>query len=383
MLQGSYFLPIKIRKSVIKIHNQLPKQWQDKLELLEFSSFTDVQESSFEPLNQKSNLLMASPTGSGKTLGYLLPLLLNVKKAQGNQLLILAPTAELAVQINEVAKTWGEDLALKSMVIIGGASIKRQIERLKKAPEVIIGTPGRVLELIKAKKIKLAKIETIVLDEVDQLFEPEQFKLVDRLIHYAPKQYQMVAVSATAESIEPKFAELVNNSYEKVSVVAKENVVIYEKIQVEQRKKVELLKKIGNLPDMQGLVFFNQLNDLGNVEQKLLYQGLPVASLASDVNKNYRKVIFEKFKNGELKYLLVTDILARGIDIDKLPYVINFDLPMNEASFIHRSGRVGRMGNAGKVLTFVQANEQKWLKKFPVNFKEVKLKGLKIIGIEE
>ncbi|MCH4176664.1 MAG: DEAD/DEAH box helicase [Streptococcaceae bacterium] len=358
---------------------KLPKEWQDKAQQIGMVDFTAVQAQSFDVLNGNSNLLMVSPTGTGKTLAYLLPLLLNIKKAQGNQLLILAPTAELAIQIHEVVKQWSIDLGLKSNVIIGGASLKRQMERLKKSPEVIVGTPGRLLELIKAKKIKLAKVEMIVLDEVDQLFEPEQFKLVDRLIHYAPRKYQLVAVSATAERIEAQFSALTEGVFKRLIVEAQPSVVDYLKISVEKRKKVELLSKIANIPEMQALVFFNQLNDLGAVEEKLIYQGVPVASLASDVNKNYRKIILEKFKNGELTYLLVTDILARGIDIKQLPFVINFDLPMNQESFIHRSGRVGRMGNHGKVLTLVQQTDEKWLKKFKVDFIDVTLKGLQFI----
>ncbi|WP_349627505.1 MULTISPECIES: DEAD/DEAH box helicase [unclassified Enterococcus] len=361
------------------MREKLPKKWQAKVEQLDMNEFTAIQTRSFDTLLKNFNLLMVSPTGTGKTLAYLLPLLLKVQKAQGNQLLILAPTAELAVQIHEVVKEWSADLDLKSNVIIGGASLKRQMERLKKAPEVIVGTPGRLLELIKAKKIKLAKIETIVLDEVDQLFEPEQFKLVNRLIRYAPKKYQLVAVSATAERIEAQFSELTEGHFERLIVDAQPSVVDYLKISVEKRKKVELLGKIANVPEMQALVFFNQLNDLGAVEEKLIYQGVPVASLASDVNKNYRKVILDKFKNGELTYLLVTDILARGIDINQLPFVINFDLPMNQESFIHRSGRVGRMGNHGTVLTLVQQADEKWLKKFKVDFTEVTLKGLQFI----
>lgn len=360
---------------------KLPNEWRSKLEQLDMTGFTAIQTQSFDILREKSNLLMVSPTGTGKTLAYLLPLLLNVKKAQGNQLLILAPTAELAVQIHEVVKQWSADLALKSNVIIGGASLKRQMERLKKAPEVIVGTAGRLLELIKAKKIKLAKIETIVLDEVDQLFEPEQFKLVNRLIHYAPKKYQLVAVSATAERIEDQFSQLTGGAYNRLIVENQASTVDYLKVLVEKRKKVELLGKIANIPEMQALVFFNQLNDLGAVEEKLIYQGVPVASLASDVNKNYRKQILEKFKNRELTYLLVTDILARGIDINQLPFVINFDLPMNQESFIHRSGRVGRMGNHGTVLTLVQQSDEKWLKKFKIDFTNVTLKGLRFIEI--
>lgn len=361
------------------IREQLPNEWQVKLDQLGMTEFTTVQTQSFETLRKNFNLLMVSPTGTGKTLAYLFPLLLNVQKAQGNQLLILAPTAELAVQIHEVVKQWSADLGLKSNVIIGGASLKRQMERLKKAPEVIVGTPGRLLELIKAKKVKLAKIETIVLDEVDQLFEVEQFKLVNRLIHYAPKKYQLVAVSATAERIDHQFSELTEGHFERLIVEAQASIVDYLKIAVEKRKKVELLGKIANIPGMKALVFFNQLNDLGAVEEKLIYQGVPVASLASDVNKNYRKVILEKFKNGELTYLLVTDILARGIDIKQLPFVINFDLPMNQESFIHRSGRVGRMGSHGTVLTLVQQADEKWLKKFKVDFADVILKGLQFI----
>jgi superfamily II DNA/RNA helicase len=367
----------------MNFQEKLPSVWQEMLNDLAFTEFTDIQLQSFDQLKNQKNVLMASPTGSGKTLAYLLPLLLNVKKTQGNQLLILAPTAELAMQLNDVAKLWAQALELNVMGIVGGVSVKRQIERLKKAPEVIIGTTGRVLDLVKAKKIKLAKIGTIVLDEVDQLFEVAQFKLVDRLIHYAPRNYQLVAVSATAERIIEKFALLTNGDFQPILVTQAKRPIDFLTISVDKRRKIELLQRLTNIPDFRALVFFNQLNDLGNAEEKLLYQGVCAASLASDLNKNYRRVIMDKFKAGEINLLLATDIVARGIDIEQLDLVINFDLPMTEESFIHRAGRVGRMGRAGEVLTFVEPNEQKWLKKFKQSFNPIILKDLALVKVKK
>ena len=146
-----------------------PKAWQDRWQEQGFDQATPIQEALWQPLQAGESILGISPTGTGKTLAYLLPLLLKLRKGQGQQLLILAPNSELAGQLYQVSQDWAADLGLKTQLFLAGSSQKRQIERLKKGPEVLIGTPGRILELVKLKKIKLLSIETIVLDEFDQL----------------------------------------------------------------------------------------------------------------------------------------------------------------------------------------------------------------------
>ena len=290
-----------------------PEQWQDLLKEKGITTETAIQKELFAPITEGDNVLGISPTGTGKTLAYLLPLLLTLKPKKAQQLLILAPNSELAGQIFDVTKQWAEPLGLTAQLFLSGSSQKRQIERLKKGPEILIGTPGRVFELIKLKKIKMMNVNTIVYDLSDQE--------LDTIKHYY--------------------------------------------ISVDKRNRVELLRKFSNIPDFRGLVFFNSLSDLGATEERLQFNGASAVSLASDINVKFRKVILEKFKNHEISLLLGTDLLARGIDIENLEVVINFDIPRDREAYTHRAGRTGRMGNEGSVISLVTHPEDlKKLKKF-------------------
>lgn len=330
--------------------NNLPEVWMDNL--ANISEFTEVQQASFEAISSGKNTLATSPTGTGKTLAYLLPSLLTVNKKQGQQLLILAPNSELAGQIFEVAKSLATPLGLTANLVISGASIKRQIERIKKGPEIIIATPGRALELVKDKKIKMTAINTIILDEVDNLLETSQWQFVKQIIKRTPKAYQFIASSATAHQVFERMSEFAPDLVE-INVAKTESSVEHFMVKVENRKKIDLLKHIAHIKGMRGLVFFNRLEDLGNAEEKLTFQNIAAVSIASDVNGRFRKTIIEKFKSGQITLLLATDIAARGLDIDDLDYVINFDIPVTQESYTHRAGRTGRMGKTGHVVNIV------------------------------
>lgn len=342
--------------------NDLPEQWADVLSSV--SDFTDVQKLSFDAISSGQNVLATSPTGTGKTLAYLLPSLLKVQKKQGQQVLILAPNSELAGQIFEVVKSLAEPLGLTANLIISGASIKRQIERIKKGPEILVATPGRALELVKDKKIKMTAINTIILDEVDNLLEDSQWRFVKPIITRTPKAYQFIASSATAHDVFDRMAQFAPNLLE-INVESTQATVNHFMIKVENRKKIDLLRQIAHVPNMRGLVFFNRLEDLGNAEEKLQYQNISAVSIASDISGRFRKTIIEKFKTGEITLLLATDIAARGLDIDDLAYVINFDIPVNSESYTHRTGRTGRMNKSGSVINIVgNSFDEKNVKKY-------------------
>lgn len=357
------------------MHNQLPQVWLDQLQAFNFNQLTPVQEQVFAPISAGRSILAVSPTGTGKTLAYLLPSLLKLKPKKSQQLLILAPSSELAGQIFEVTKTWAEPLDLTAQVFLSGSSQKRQIERLKKGPEILIGTAGRIWELIKLKKIKMMNVDTIILDEFDQLLGDSQYGFVQKVIKHVPRDHQMVYISATMGIDEGQLVEgtirldLSNQALDTIS---------HHYIMVEARDRLELLRKFANVPDFRGLVFFNSLSDLGAVEERLTYLGSSALSLASDVNVKFRKVILDKFKQGELALLLATDLVARGIDIDSLEVVINYEVPRDADTYTHRAGRTGRMGKEGLVITLVSHKEElKKLKKF-ATVSEVSLKGQKL-----
>ncbi|WP_165210620.1 DEAD/DEAH box helicase [Streptococcus tangpeifui] len=351
---------------------QLPSLLAEQLKSAGIQELTPIQEQAFGPILSGQTVLGISPTGTGKTLAYLLPLLSKLTSKKAQQILILAPNTELAGQIFDVTKDWAEPLGYTAQVLLSGSSQKRQIERLKKGPQILIGTPGRVLELVKLKKVKMMNVDTIVLDEFDELLSDSQYQFVSKICHHVPRDHQLIYMSATAKIDRNQLAEEtleINLSNQKL-----DNISHYY-LQVDKRHRLELLRKLSNIPEFRGLVFFNSLSDLGAAEERLQYSGASAVSLASDVNVKFRKVILEKFKNHELALLLATDLVARGIDIENLETVVNYELPRDKEAYTHRTGRTGRMGKDGAVVTLVSHPEDlKKLKKF-AHVREIELKN--------
>ncbi|GAA2899901.1 DEAD/DEAH box helicase [Enterococcus pseudoavium] len=334
----------------------LQKNWQDA----GFQKPALIQAKVFTPISEGQNLVGIAPTGSGKTLAYLLPLINQLEEGVASQLLVLTSSQELAMQVVEVARKWLAGSGMKVQSLIGGANVKRQQEALKKKPEVLVGTPGRVLELITAKKIKAANIKTLVFDEVDQLIQGQSLQLVQKILKASDNEAQRLYFSATAETV---LAELNQFETELLVVdVSKEDdsqgEVQHFYIETSDRKKVDQLRRLLNLPEFWGMIFFNQLSDMGSAEEKLLFHQLPVASLASDQSKISRKNAIEQFKKHQVLGLLTTDLASRGLDIEAMPFVINANIPLSEESYLHRSGRVGRMGEAGMVISLVTPQEK-------------------------
>ena len=226
--------------------SQFPQAWQDKLTQLDFDNLTDIQKEAFEPISQNKNVLGVSPTGTGKTLAYLFPSLLKVKPKKSQQLLILAPNTELAGQIFEVTKEWAEPIGFTAQLFLSGSSQKRQIERLKKGPEILVGTPGRVFELVKLKKIKMMSVDTIILDEFDQLLSDSQYHFVENIINRVPRDHQMIYMSATNKITHSSLVE--NTTIIDLSDQKLDNISHYY-ITVDRRERVDLLRKFSNIPE--------------------------------------------------------------------------------------------------------------------------------------
>ncbi|MFC0277249.1 DEAD/DEAH box helicase [Enterococcus devriesei] len=319
-----------------------------------------IQNKVFLPITEGKNLVGIAPTGSGKTLAYLLPLLNQLEVGVASQILVLTSSQELAMQVVEVARKWLAGSGMKAQPLIGGANVKRQQEALKKKPEVLIGTPGRVLELITAKKIKAANIKTLVFDEVDQLIQGQSLQLIQKIMKAADNQAQRLYFSATADVVLDELKKLETDL--EVVDVSKEDKsqgeVQHFYLETTDRKKVDQLRRLLNLPEFWGMIFFNQLSDMGSGEEKLAFHQLPVVSLASDQSKIARKNAIEQFKKQQAQGLLTTDLASRGLDIESLPFVINVDVPLSEESYLHRAGRVGRMGQSGVVITLVSPQEK-------------------------
>lgn len=345
---------------------QLPEVWQKKWQALGYEEPSVIQSRSYQPLMNKATVIGVSPTGSGKTVAYLLPLLLNVKKEQGSQLLIILPSQELAIQVAGITREWGSLLELNVQSVTGGANVKRQIERLKEKPEVIVGTPGRILELIKQKKIKAHLLETIVLDEVDQLIADTEVNLTQEILKTTQNNCQLVFYSATANVVAEKIPEMFRCEPLILDVTKEDQSsghVIHGYIETPTRKRADILRRLAHVPDFKGIVFFNQLSEMGLVADRLAYEGIAVSTLASDQNKLERRLAIQSFEQGKVSLLLTTDVASRGLDFNDLYYVIQYDQATTKESYTHRSGRIGRMGNDGSVITLSNDRELRELKK--------------------
>ncbi|KMM57254.1 RNA helicase [Bacillus glycinifermentans] len=331
-----------------------------------FREPTDVQKSTAGLILDGRDVIAESPTGTGKTLAYILPVLEKLDAAQKNvQAVILAPSRELVMQIFDVIVEWKKGSDIRAASFIGGANIKKQQEKLKKHPHIIAGTPGRVLELIKMKKLKMHEVKTIVLDETDHLLTPEHRGTIQSIIKSTLRDRQLVCFSATLkEDAErelrgmTKDAELirVKRTNEEAAKIKHQFLVC------DQRDKIKILQKFSRLEGMQALVFVKDIGNLSVYAEKLAYHHVDVGVLHSEAKKLERANILKAFEAGEFNLLLATDIAARGIDIQHLPYVIHADLP-NEEGYIHRSGRTGRAGSEGTVISLVTHGEAERLKK--------------------
>ena len=331
-----------------------------------FREPTDVQKSTAGLILEGRDVIAESPTGTGKTLAYILPVLEKLDAAQKNvQAVILAPSRELVMQIFDVIVEWKKGSDIRAASFIGGANIKKQQEKLKKHPHIIAGTPGRVLELIKMKKLKMHEVKTIVLDETDHLLTPEHRGTIQSIIKSTLRDRQLVCFSATLkEDAErelrgmTKDAELirVKRTNEEAAKIKHQFLVC------DQRDKIKILQKFSRLEGMQALVFVKDIGNLSVYAEKLAYHHVDVGVLHSEAKKLERANILKAFEAGEFNLLLATDIAARGIDIQHLPYVIHADLP-NEEGYIHRSGRTGRAGSEGTVISLVTHGEAERLKK--------------------
>ncbi|QIL45676.1 DEAD/DEAH box helicase [Vagococcus coleopterorum] len=345
---------------------QLPTEWQANWDKMGYDEASLIQKELFAPLQAGESMVGVSPTGSGKTLAYLWPLLTKIKSGEGNQLLILLPSQELAVQVANVTKEWAGLIGLKSESLIGGANVKRQVEKLKNKPEILVGTPGRIWELIKIKKVKAHLLNTLVLDEVDQLVEVSELNATNHIMKAVDKQIQLVAVSATAVDIDQKLSQLGKSDLKILDVTNEDQSageVTHGFFRVQPRKRVELLRKLSNVDGFKGIIFFNEVQEMGFVADKLAFNGVPNVTLASDQNKMERKMALSAFAENKVNLLLTTDLGARGLDFDALPYVIHYDVPYRLENYVHRSGRTGRMGQDGMVLSMVSDFELVELKK--------------------
>ncbi len=335
-----------------------------------YTTPTEIQQRAIPIVLNKKDLIGCAQTGTGKTASFAIPILqlLHQKKVDKKQIsaLVLTPTRELALQIDENFKTYSQFLSLSHLAIFGGVPQGAQVTALKKGVNILIATPGRLLDFINQGIINLQNIEILVLDEADRMLDMGFVHDVKKILTKIPKKRQTLFFSATMPPEIRSFAQSLLYRPEEVNVtpVSSTAETVKQSVYfVEKDQKVELLTDLlKNSTSIRTLIFTRTKYGADKLVKKLIKAGIPSAAIHGDKSQNTRQRVLDDFKNSRIGVLIATDIAARGIDIDELPQVINYELPNVPETYVHRIGRTGRAGAAGSAISFCDTDSKKDLK---------------------
>ncbi|WP_258088502.1 DEAD/DEAH box helicase [Weissella fangxianensis] len=343
----------------------MDSRFEERLTSVGFTTLTPIQSAVAEPLANGQSIDALAPTGTGKTLAFTWPLLPKLVPEDGEQLLILAPSQELAMQTTRVVRDWANVLSLKVLSLTGGANIKHQLDRLKKHPEILIGTPGRVSELINNGKLKLKRLRTLILDEADELLRDDTANQIDLIWDSIDDDDVQVALFGATEVDQSTASGLFNREFSRIDQrqVSIPTAIKHEFWLTARDQRQKRLRQLATERRFQAIVFFNTTKQLKITASFLAHEHVAMATLVRGDSSTTRAKSLTNFRQGKAKFLLTTDVAARGLDIPDLPAVINFDLPRDGETYTHRAGRTGRMGKVGTVISFGNDHDFRDLKK--------------------
>ncbi len=332
-----------------------------------FTSATPIQEKSIPAILSKKDVLGIAQTGSGKTAGYVLPILMNLQqtslvKNRDANVLVLVPTRELAEQVATVFKTFSKNLLhpVKTVAVYGGVSINPQMMGMQ-GVNILVATPGRLLELIGSNAVSLAAVETLVLDEADKMLNLGFKEELDQIIALLPATRQNLLFSATLSKDLQNINQLLLKEPTVIKIEAEEyslDLIKQLAYIVSNEKKGPFLRYLINHHKIrQVLVFASSTHQVDTIVNKLKRNNIDAKAIHSKKSQGARTEALANFKTGKLRVLVATDLMARGIDIDQLPFVINYELPRSPKDYIHRIGRTGRAGATGDAISLVSINE--------------------------
>jgi len=345
---------------------------------------TEIQSLTIPALLSGKDIIAESHTGSGKTLAFLAPLFEKINTGKKEmQAIILAPTHELVMQINTqitlLAKN--SEIPVTSTTIMGEVNIERQIKKLREKPHILVGTPGRILDLIKKKKISHQTIHTIIIDEADHLLERNESSTIKAILHSAPIQRQLCIFSATinkktSDIIAPFMTEpLVLKTAPKTALNPN---ITHMYIVVDKRDKFDTLRKVMlAVNPVRALIFVSQLNEIELVMEKLNYHKIAAASICGTTSKEDRKTALTNFRSGKTKYLVSSDLSARGLDVPEITHIFHLDFPNTANDYLHRAGRTARGNFSGTSIGIITQSElaaiRIYEREFSIKFEPKKL----------
>jgi superfamily II DNA/RNA helicase len=337
----------------------IPASLAARLTALGITTPTPIQEATIELIANERDVIAEAPTGSGKTIAFLAPIIARkLKPGAACKYLVLTPTRELAAQISKVAISLS-DKSFRITTIYGGVPYRGQISRLARGTDLLVATPGRLIDLIDSKNVALDQIEVVVLDEVDRMAEIGFLPAVTQLLEMVPPSAQMLFFSATVdssiESLSKRFQEDPKRIQIKPENATREHVP-HSFVRVEHWSKVvktiEAVRSYGS-----SMIFCNTRSQVDRLVDELDAQGVKAVGVHGGLSQRQREQALRKFSQGRTSALVATDVAARGIHIDDVSLVIHYDLPMSYADYLHRSGRTGRAGKSGTVIALVSSRD--------------------------
>jgi ATP-dependent RNA helicase RhlE len=318
---------------------------------------TPIQDKIIPHILNNRDVVGLANTGTGKTAAFLIPLIHRIAGDKNKQVLILTPTRELALQIDQEFRTFSRGLGLYSVVCVGGANIGVQIRELKYFNHLIIGTPGRIIDLINRKCLKLSDVETAVLDEADQMLDMGFINDIRLIMSNVPAERHTLCFAATmSPTIETLISKFLRDPITiSVKTQATSKNVEQDIVKIRGLDKVDILHNILNDPEFKKvLVFGRTKHGVEKLSKKLITRGFKAESIHGNKSQSQRQRALKKFKENQAQVLVATDVAARGLDIDSVTHVINYDLPATYDDYVHRIGRTGRGTKKGKALTFIE-----------------------------
>ncbi len=344
----------------------LPKPLLKSLSELGYENPSPIQAASIPILLEGKDLLGQAQTGTGKTAAFALPMLTSLDPKKSHpQLLVLAPTRELAIQVAEAFQRYSRNMGFSVLPIYGGQSYDNQLRQLKRGTQIVVGTPGRVMDHIRRGTLKLDQLQALVLDEADEMLRMGFIDDVEWILKHTPQERQIALFSATMPKEIQKVANTYLNNPEHVKIENKTTTAstIRQRYSlVNNNQKLSAFARVLEVEETEGVIVFVRTKlATVDVADKLSARGYRCQALNGDVPQNQREKVVEKMKRSQLDILVATDVAARGLDIDRISHVINFDIPLDTESYIHRIGRTGRAGRTGEAILFVTPRERRLL----------------------